>query len=140
MPYQVTFEERSNFISATVTGDNSRDVVPLYMTDILKECTRLDCFRVLIDERLEGPRLDEMEVFSMVAEGSMKAIGKFDAIAYVDEKMGQMADFAETVAVNRGMPVAMFDNLGDAEAWLCEQNSGSDQKHIFWKRNRLRGS
>lgn len=76
----------------------------------------------------------------MVAEGSMKAIGKFDAIAYVDEKMGQMADFAETVAVNRGMPVAMFDNLGDAEAWLCEQNSGSDQKHIFWKRNRLRGS
>lgn len=140
MPYQVTFGKRSNFISATVTGDNSRDVVPLYMTDILDECTRLDCFRVLIDERLGGPRLDAMDVFSMVAEGSMKAIGKFDAIAYVDEKMGQMADFAETVAVNRGMPLAMFDNLEDAEAWLCEQDSGSDQKHIFWKRNRLRGS
>lgn len=140
MPYQVTFEERSNFISATVTGDNSRDVVPLYMTDILKECTRLDCFRVLIEERLEGPRLDAMEVFSMVAEGTMKTIGKFDAIAYVDAKMGQMADFAETVAVNRGMPVAMFDNMEDAEAWLCEQSSGSDQKYIFWKRNRLRGS
>ena len=51
-------------------------------------------------------------------------MGVFDAIAYVDREMGSMGEFAETVAVNRGMPVAFFDNEEDAVDWLQKQDSG----------------
>ena len=46
-------------------------------------------------------------------------------------KLGEMADFAETVAVNRGMPVATFNDLGDAEEWIARQDDDSDSQRIF---------
>jgi hypothetical protein len=136
MSYQVTFETGKNFVNATVTGTNSRTVILEYMTDILTECARQECFRVLIEERLDGPRLGAMDVFAVAAEGSLKALGQFEAIAYVDEKMGDMADFAETVAVNRGMPVAFFNDVENAEEWLSRQISGSAEQDIFLKRDK----
>ena len=121
MPYQITFENRSNYFHATVTGTNSSEVVLQYMTEVLQECTRQNCFRVLIEEILVGPRLNPMEIFSVMSEGSMKALGRFEAIAYVDEIMGDMAEFAENVAVNRGMPVSMFNDVDAAQKWLSDE-------------------
>lgn len=121
MSYKVTFEDKPTYIHAKVTGSNSYDTVFRYVSDIYEECRKQDCFRVLIEERLDGPRLDGMEVFSLVSEGSTKMPGKFEAVAYVDENMGDMARFAETVAVNRGMPVSTFNNVSDAKDWLSRQ-------------------
>lgn len=132
MPYEVSFENYADYIHATVTGTNSRDAVIEYMADIRNECTNCDCFRVLIEEKLEGPRLQAMDIFSIASEGSMKALGLFEAIAYVDEKMGEMRSFAETVAVNRGMPIATFSTLAEAKNWLVNQEPGVDEQKIFW--------
>ena len=132
MSFQITFEKFPTYLHATVTGKNSREVVTQYMTRLTQECIKSDCFRVLIEERLEGPRLPAMEVFSVASEGSMKALGQFEAIAYVDESMGEMAEFAETVAVNRGLPIATFDNVEEARRWLLGRKSGSDEQYIFW--------
>jgi hypothetical protein len=75
-----------------------------------------------------------MEVFSLVSEGSMKALGQFEAIAYVDQKMGDMAEFAETIAVNRGMPISVFNNTDDAQKWLTQQKPGASEQKIFFDR------
>jgi hypothetical protein len=136
MSYQVTFETCENFVGATVTGTNSRSVILEYMADILTECARQECFRVLIEERLDGPRLDVMDVFAVASEGSLKALGQFDTIAYVDEKMGDMADFAETIAVNRGLPVAFFNDVESAKKWLSQQETGSAEENLFLSRDR----
>ena len=93
-----------------------------------EECLRRHRTRVLIVEKLDGPRLDVMDVFSIASEGSLNALGEFDAMAYVDPRMGAMGEFAETVAVNRGMPVAFFNNVGQAERWLLEQKPGPGQQ------------
>lgn len=74
-----------------------------YLQDVVAACQERDCFRVLIDEQLDGDRLDTLEIFSLTSEGAMRSLGIFQAIAYVDPLMGAMAKFAETVAVNRGM-------------------------------------
>ena len=132
---KVEFEKHSNYVHATVTGTNSREAVIEYMDEVLDKCKSMDCFRVLIEERLEGPRLETMDVFTLVSEGSVKALGRFEAIAFVDEKMGEMAEFAETVAVNRGMPFAAFDNIPDAKNWLSHQQPGPDEQYIFWDRD-----
>ena len=135
MSYDIKFEEQSDYIHATVTGDNSRESVAGYAQDIRDECTARDCFRVLVEERLEGPRLAAMDVFAIISDGSVKNLGFFEAVAFVDEQMGEMGDFAETVAVNRGMPLAVFDSVASAKDWLLDQKSGSDEQDIFWDRD-----
>lgn len=101
------------------------------MAEILRECERCDCFRVLIEERLEGPRHDAMEIFTIASEGSMRALGFFDAVAYVDVHAGELVDFIETIAVNRGMPIAVFSSLEDAKQWLRHHKTHSNAQEIF---------
>lgn len=131
LTYELRFERRPDYLHATVTGDNNREVVAAYMEDIVAECKKRDCFRVLIEERLQGPRLQAMEVFSLASEGSMKVLGVFDAIAYVDEEMGELGDFVETVAVNRGLPIGIFGTVGEARDWLAKHKPGADDANIF---------
>jgi hypothetical protein len=81
---------------------------------------------VLVEERLEGPRLGTMEVFQIVSEGSRNAGGTYTAFAYVDvNAKGDLMQFAETVAVNRGVPVVVFATVADAEKWLLNDDSGA---------------
>ena len=129
--FEIAFERRANFLYALVTGTNSPETVAGYLERIVTECRRTDCYRVLIEERLEGPRLDASDVFAIASEGAMKAMGLLHAVAYVDQQMGPMAAFAETVAVNRGMPVRVFDTVAEADAWLRRQVEGPDEQHIF---------
>ena len=117
--YRVSIEQKPGYLHARVTGRNSPENVTRYMEEIHRECVRRNCFRVLIEERLEGPRLATSEVFRIMAEGSRKAAGQLKAIAFVEvaDAGGQM-QFAETVAVNRGLPVAVFSTVEAAEEWL----------------------
>ena len=131
MNYKVSFSRGPDYLHAHVTGQNSRETVLAYMDDVLAECRRRECFRVLIEECLDGPRLQALEVFSIASEGSMKVLGIFEAIAYVESNMGDLRDFVETVAVNRGMPIATFDTVADAESWLSAQRTAADEKKIF---------
>ena len=119
MSYQLTITEKPSYVHALVTGTNSRENVEDYLRDIMRECAARKCVRVLIEERLEGPRLDTLTVFHIVSEGSRRAQGDFEAIAYVDVNAeGNLMKFAETVAVNRGLPVMVFSSVAKAEEWL----------------------
>lgn len=128
MSFHIEYEEHPAYMKAKVTGTNSRETVAAYLREVRRESKRRGRSYILIDERLEGPRLDAMDVFAIASNGSMDALGELDAMAYVDREMGPMAEFAETVAVNRGMPVAVFSNVAEAEEWLLEQTSVSGAK------------
>jgi hypothetical protein len=104
-----------------VTGTSSRASVEQYIDEVLAECKKQQCSRLLIEECLEGPRLQAMDVFAMASEGSMRALGVFEAVAYVDPQMGKLKDFAESVAVNRGLPLSLFFSVAEAVQWLHKQ-------------------
>lgn len=119
MAFQVRIEQRPTHLHFTVTGENSHDSVAGYMEEVLRECTARQCFRVLIEERLEGPRLGTMQVFSLVSKGSERLRGVLQAMAYVDvNAAGDLMRFAENVAVNRAIPVRVFASVAAAEEWL----------------------
>lgn len=121
MSYQLTVTGKKDYLHAVVTGQNTRENVMSYLEDVLRECVSRNCSRVLIEERLEGPRLGTMDVFDIAAEGSRNARGKLQAIAYVDVNVqGDLMRFAEQVAVNRGLPIGVFNNVAAAEAWLAK--------------------
>lgn len=121
MTYKLTIHEKPTYLHAVVTGRNSRENVERYLAELLRECTARKCFRVLIEERLEGPRLQTVDVFEIAMEASTRARRKMRAIAYVDvNASGELMHFAETVAVNRSLPVAVFSTVADAERWLLD--------------------
>jgi hypothetical protein len=123
MDYQLAYEKCPSYLHAKVTGTTSRRTVPAYMKDILQECEKRDCFRVLVGDCLGGPSFDAMDVYEAASEVSKRVLGGFEAMAYV-ASMGDLARFAENIVVNRGMPVAIFDNVADAEAWLMQPEAG----------------
>ena len=131
MSYELKVEQREGYLAIQVTGDNRVENVIKCMEQTLDICNSNECYNVLVHECLKGPRLDALAVFNVAAEGSLKALGQLDALAYVDEKMGEMADFAETVAVNRGMPLRIFTNLQQATSWIEAQVSNPQGQRIF---------
>jgi hypothetical protein len=130
MSYELLIEKKSDYLHVTVSGENSKENVIAYLAEMREACKKLDCFRVLVEERLEGPRLDVMEVFMIASEGSKRVLGEYDAIAYVDVYAGELLGFSETVAVNRGLPMAAFTSVADAEQWLRQQRD-ADAQDIF---------
>jgi len=117
--YTLTIDQKPAYLHVVVTGRNSGENVVRYMEEVIRECTARRCFRVLIEERLEGPRLGTIEVFGMVSKGSARFQGTLEAMAYVDlNAEGDVMRFAEDVAVNRGFPVKVFPTVVAAEEWL----------------------
>jgi hypothetical protein len=102
--------------------------VARYLEEIQRECAARNCFRLLIEERLVGPRLGTTSVFEIASEGTDRAHGRFKAIAYVDVNAeGNRMEFAETVAINRGLPIRVFSSVGDAENWLRGMEEGNSR-------------
>ncbi len=119
MSYKLTITHKPTYMHVIVTGLNTKENVERYLEEIWRECTAVGCFRVLIEERLDGPRLGLMDVFQIAAEGSSRARGYFQAIAYVDRNaQDDLMNFAETVAANRSLPISVFLSVSDAESWL----------------------
>ena len=122
MSYKLTLKQEPSYLHVIVTGLNSWENVASYLAEIMRECMARRVYRVLIEERLEGPRLGTMDVYQIASEGADRAKGLFEAIAYVDANAkGRLMEFAETVAVNRGLPVTVFATVDEARKWLTER-------------------
>ena len=125
MPYQLTLQQEPAYLHAVVTGENTRENVAGYLADIRRECLARGSRRVLVEERLQGARLGTSDVFAIVMEEASRAVGVFDAIAYVDVNAGgDMMKFAESVALGRGVPVRLFGTVAQAKEWLESPRRG----------------
>jgi hypothetical protein len=123
MTYKLTIHQTPTYLHIVVTGENSRENAEAYIDEMIRECKARNCSRVLIEERLVGPRLKTLDVFQIVAAGSSKARGTIDTVAYVDiNSEGDLMHFAETVAVNRMVPMAVFETVAEAETWLLSKS------------------
>jgi hypothetical protein len=126
LTYELRIEQREDFLHCVVTGANTVSNVSAYMQEVMQASAARRCPRVLIEERLAGPRLGTMEVFSMVSAGAKRFHGLLEALAFVDVNADAgVMRFAEDVAVNRGIPVKVFRNVEGAERWLRQQPRGA---------------
>ena len=126
MTCKVSITKKHGYLHARVTGQNSLDNVRQYLQEVIQACTDSQSCRVLIEEQLDGPRLNTFDVFK-VASQSGDAAGTLKAVAYVDvNAQGDLMKFMETVAVNRGMLVKVFPVVDEAERWLMEQSPRTD--------------
>ena len=122
MSYKLTITKKPTYLHIIVTGQLSEENVLRYFEEIHRECTASNCFRILIEENLDGPRLNVVKVLELISEESSKSIGLFKAIAYVDvNAVDNSMEFIENVAVNRGLPVKVFPTVTDAQKWLLKK-------------------
>jgi hypothetical protein len=126
MGYNLTIQQKPTYLHAVVTGDNNRENIVRYLEELLQECAARRCTKVLIEKRLEGPRLAISDIFDIISENARRALGMLRAIAYVDiYTTGEMLEFAETVAVNRALPLKVFATVAEAEEWLLSKGPGN---------------
>jgi hypothetical protein len=117
--YALTIIQQRGFLHVMVTGQNSVETVGDYIRAVVRECATRQCHRVLIEERLVGPRLGMVDVFTLLSEIVEKFRGALKSIALVDiNAQGGTMRFAEDVAVNRGAPFRVFPSVAAAEQWL----------------------
>ena len=121
MSYTLNVEARAGYLYISVTGDNSLDTVNHYLTEVREACAKHKCFNLLIVENLSGPSLDTLSIYNLVASRSEQAAHIVRRLAYVDinpEHSAKDMEFAEDVAVNRGISVKVCPTIHAAEEWM----------------------
>lgn len=121
MAHKISAQITPSHIHVVVTGDNSERDVLAYMNDVRQLCVQHSCWYVLIEESLSGPGLGITSVFDLASHGAQIAREHFRAVAFVDVNPAhdhEMMKFAETVAVNRGLGLRVFQTVEAAERWL----------------------
>jgi len=77
MTYKLTISQKPGYLHAVVTGPNTRENVARYLEELRTECGARGCFRVLVEERLQGPRLEAREVFEIASQGATGPEARF---------------------------------------------------------------
>ena len=119
MPYTLTIDSKGSYLHAVVRGTNDRETVIAYFTELRAACAKRDCYRVLVEERLDGPRFPPEVLLPLMAEVVAPAGATFEALAYVDVMAvtDNVLRLASQV-VQKGAKVGVFDTVAEAEAWL----------------------
>lgn len=118
MAHDIQFEEELDCLHVRVSGEKSIDTICASHDAICEASNARGISRLLIEERLDGPALSTFDLYDIVSRASRQGAAKYEAIAYVDESPDSKLEFAETLAVNRGLAVAAFDSVSAAKRWL----------------------
>jgi chromosome condensin MukBEF MukE localization factor len=117
--YRATIEDKPGYVHATVTGERTPENALRFLREVTEACARCGKEAALLEMRFTGASLDATSIFQVISERSPSG-ARLRRIAYVQATGDpQKARFAETVAVNRGVNVRLFDNVADAEKWLA---------------------
>jgi hypothetical protein len=124
MAYDMKVIHEGNYLHVIVTGDNTPEDVAGYLEQIRRVCAEHESSKVLIEENLTGPSLRTADVYDVVHAASEGVAPGIRSIAFVDTNpehdVAQM-EFAETVAVNRGVNVKVFRDVPAARQWIRRQ-------------------
>lgn len=121
MPFTLELQEKPGYLHFQITGENTPAVVREYLGAVMRSALERKCPILLIEENLHGPPLPLIDVFDLASGGTDRARGEIRRIAFVDvnpdHPIANM-QFAETVAVNRGLNVRVFATVEEAERWI----------------------
>jgi hypothetical protein len=123
MSYKLTVEERPAYLHAKVVGERTADNLLRFLQETYAACVKSGRSALLLDIQLSGPSLDTATIYNVISQRIMDA-RKLHKIAYLQPDLDDpaMPYFAETVALNRGANVRLFQSVEAAEEWLSEDS------------------
>jgi len=123
MSYILNVEPKHGYLYFRVTGRNSYNNIARYLAEVRDICLQQECPVILIEANLKGRSLDNLSIYNLLAKTSKQTLKLIRKIAYVDinlEHSVAALQFAENVAVNRGLFMRVFATTHEAEAWLAK--------------------
>ena len=73
MGYSCSIENKGPYLHNRVTGENTPETLRAYLRDIYEACAREHIPDVLIEESLEGPPLEPVDVYRIITESSAQS-------------------------------------------------------------------
>ena len=121
-PYELTIEEQSHYVHARVVGTRTPENAMRFLREAGEACRRLGRDSLLLEMNLAGPSLGAASVFGVISKSAPSGL-MLRRVAYVEPPTNEAsrAEFAETIAKNRGVNVRLFRDLAAAQAWLAEE-------------------
>ncbi len=122
MGFKMTIVEKDGYLHFRVSGKNTPENIIDYLAEAYKECVRLNCPVVLIEENLLGPSVSMAAALDIVAKATKQTSEYVQRVAFVDvnpEHSSSLLKFAETAAISRGLNIRVFSSLSIAEKWIC---------------------
>jgi len=121
-PYTINFEDHLTYLYALVHSDKyGYEILAQFLREIADECKKRKFKQVLIEENISATT-SITDVFRIASELSQFGFSRI-RMAYVDRFSEQkdINEFGRMVAVNRGVNVAVFDSVDEADKWLSEK-------------------
>jgi hypothetical protein len=121
MSHTIVARKKEGYLHLDITGINSAETVHAYLMEVRTLCEEHKCTRVLIEEHLTGPGLPIMKIFEIVTRASGHILPVVQDVAYVDtnpEHERSRMQFAEDVAINRGVNIKLCSTVPEAEQFL----------------------
>ena len=130
MPYDFAVDAERDYLRVEVSGNRSpdieqglRDIMTVWsrVTDI---CRETNTEKVLAVLQLKG-EVPVMGSYNVVTHADQFGWSRRLRMAVVDlnDESREGNRFTETVAVNRGYQIKVFDNENDAKDWLSDTES-----------------
>lgn len=118
----ITFE--GDYVQAIANGEKDFDFATDLFTQIVQVCQDNDCKKVLGLANTSKP-LRTMEAYQMAELFRQLGLTHDYQIAWVElnEDSYEAIYFAETVLVNRGLPVRLFKDESQAKKWLLDDSN-----------------
>src|SRR4051812_28350682 len=105
-------------------SDSWKRLIPLlrFLEEAYSACVKSGHSAVLLEMQLSGPSMDTSSVYEVITRRVPDG-RKLRKIAYVQAAIDDpaMPYFAETVAVNRGVNVRLFQDVATAAQWLSDE-------------------
>jgi SpoIIAA-like len=119
MAYNLSVEQKPAYVHAKGSGDLTRSSARQFLVDAYQACIARNASSLLLEMAFTGD-LSLADVCSVINERSLDG-SNLERIAYVDTNPDlprDIAEFAELVALNRGVNIRLFSTLSEAERWL----------------------
>lgn len=124
MPYTVTIQNELSHLRIDVSGERKfgkkgEDAISVW-SQVAEVCREMDINRILAIFRLSGRASSTMGAFQIVESAKGFGWSEKYRLAIVDTNEESRKDnlFIETVAVNYGYTMKVFDNEQEAKEWL----------------------
>lgn len=120
MPYKIRYDEELGYITVTVDGQLDSSILETISSEIAKVVEKYSCRRIFND--LRHARLKSVvDTYYMPNAMERSGIALSCKRAFVVREFTSDFIFLETVFVNQGHQVKMFDHIDKAQQWLLEE-------------------
>jgi hypothetical protein len=121
MEYELNATPADGYVHVRVRGQNDVATAQRWARELIALCAEKGWKNLLVEENLAGPRLSLVDIFGIISKEAPAASPHIHLMAFVDsspERDPFNVRFGETVALNRGLSVKVFDTVPQAESWL----------------------